>query len=151
MATENTPPKGSSPGPYAARAARAPRSGKPRKAFRILGLPIVAVAAVFLFNGLRDYVVLPACDSDRAKQTLAQIFKQLQFVPLRYEPIKTISTSKDKVVCNAVLPLPDGANVVADYTFYWEGNKASVKYSISRQAPKSSAITPRPMLPGAKS
>ena len=25
-------------------------------------------------------------------------------------------------MCNAVLPLPDGVNLIADYTFYWENN-----------------------------
>ena len=105
-------------------------------AFRLIGIPIIAVAAVFIYRGLRDHFVLPECDSERAKQTLAEIFKQLKFEPLRYEPIKTISTSKDEVVCNAVLPLPDGASVVADYTFYWQGNKANMKYSIHRQAPQ---------------
>jgi hypothetical protein len=38
------------------------------------------------------------------------------------------------VVCNAVLPLPDGANVAIDYSFYWQGDKANMKYSVSRKA-----------------
>jgi hypothetical protein len=32
------------------------------------------------------------------------------------------------------LPLSDGAHVAVDYTFYWEGNKANMKYSISRKS-----------------
>ena len=91
--------------------------------------------AVLLYRGLRDRFVLPECDSERAKQTLAEVLKQLQLEPTRYEPIKTVSTSKDQVVCNAVLPLPDGGNVVADYTFYWQGSTADMRYSISRKRP----------------
>jgi hypothetical protein len=105
-----------------------------RLAIRLIGIPIVAVAGVFIYSGLRDRLVLPQCDSARAKQTLSEIFKELKLEPVRYEPIKTISSSKDEVVCNAVLPLPDGANVVADYRFYWEGNKANMKYSIARKS-----------------
>jgi hypothetical protein len=62
---------------------------------------------------------------------------------VRYAPIKTISSTKDKVVCNAVMPLPDGATVVADYTFSWQGGKANMRYSIRRApAQKSSRAKP---------
>jgi hypothetical protein len=105
-----------------------------RLAIRLIGIPIVAVVGVFIYSGLRDRLVLPQCDSARAKQTLSEIFQELKLVPVRYEPIKTISSSKEEVVCNAVLPLPDGANVVADFRFYWDGNKANMKYSITRRS-----------------
>jgi hypothetical protein len=105
-----------------------------RFALRLVGIPALAVAGVLIYSGLRDRFVLPQCDSDRAKQTLSEILKQLKLEPARYEPITTVSSSKEKVVCNAVLPLSDGANVVADFTFYWEGNKANMKYSVSRKS-----------------
>jgi hypothetical protein len=105
-----------------------------RFALRLVGIPALAVAGVLIYSGLRDRFVLPQCDSDRAKQTLSEILKQLKLEPVRYEPITTVSSNKEKVVCNAVLPLPDGANVVADFTFYWEGNKANMKYSVSRKS-----------------
>jgi len=133
MANANPPPKRPDVG-------RSPRGGNQRMAFRIIGLPILAVLAVYLFNGLRDYFALPACDSERAKQSLSEVLKQLQLEPLRYEPIKTISSGKEEVVCSAVLPLPDGASVVADYSFYWQGIKANMKYSISRKAASSTSI-----------
>jgi hypothetical protein len=134
MATGNTPPKRSGTGSYESRASRWPRGGSQRLAFRLLGLPILAVAAVFLYNGLRGYVVLPTCDSERAKQSLSEILKQLKLEPVRYEPIKTVSSSKEQVVCNAVLPLPAGGNVVADFTFYWQGDNANMKYTISKKS-----------------
>jgi hypothetical protein len=113
-----------------------------RLAFRLIGIPVLAVAGVLLYSGLRDYFILPECDSARAKNTLADIFKQLKFEPQSLEPIKTISTSKDQVVCNAALPLADGATLNVDYSFFWQGNKANMKYSISRKAAQSSAISP---------
>jgi hypothetical protein len=114
--------------------ARATSPNSPyRLAFRLLGIPALAVAGVLLYSGLRDYFVLPACDSERAKRTLSEILEQLKFVPVRYEPIKTVSTSKEQIVCSALLPLPDGANVAIDYTFYWQGSKANMKYSISKK------------------
>ena len=53
--------------------------------------------------------------------------------PTRYDPIKTVSSTNDQVVCTADLPLPAGGNVVADFTFYWDGSVAHMKYSVSRK------------------
>jgi hypothetical protein len=111
-----------------------------RFAFRLIGIPVLAVAGVLLYRGLHDRFVLPECDSGRAKDTLADTLKQLKYQPLRYEPIKTISNSKDQVVCNAVLPLADGANLNIDYSFFWQGNNAEMKYSISRRPAQRSTI-----------
>jgi hypothetical protein len=137
--SENSSPKPSSPirarrwsRPTLPRARARARSN--RFMLRLIVIPAVAVAGVFIYSGLRDYFVLPECDSNRAKHTLADVLKQLSFAPVRYDSIKTVSSSKEQVVCNAVLPLPDGANVAVDYTFYWEGNKANMKYSISRKS-----------------
>ncbi|MGH6670654.1 MAG: hypothetical protein ACRECV_01615 [Xanthobacteraceae bacterium] len=113
-----------------------------RQLFRFLGLPIIAVGALILYRGFQDRFALPACDSDTAKRTLARVLKELKLEPVHYAPIKTISSSNDKVVCNATMPLPGGGNVVADYTFYWQGSKANMRYSIHREAAKSSALDP---------
>ena len=109
----------------------------PRKSyrfvFRLLGIPILAVAGVFIYSGIRDRLVLPECDSDRAKKSLAEVLKELNYAPTKYEPITTVFTTKDQVVCNAVLPLPDGSSIAADFTFYWQGDKANMKYSVARK------------------
>ena len=118
----------------------------PRKSYRfvlrLLGIPIVAVIGVFIYSGIRDRIVLPACDSDRAKKSLAEVLQQFKYQPTKYEPIKTVSATKDEVVCSAVLPLPDGGYVAAEFTFYWEGDKANMKYSVARKATDDSSITP---------
>src|SRR5580692_11853854 len=86
------------------------RRSSPRKSYRfvlrLLGIPIVAVAGVFIYSGIRDRLVLPECDSDRAKKSLAQVLKELNYAPTKYQPITKVSTTKDQVACNAVLPLP---------------------------------------------
>ena len=105
-----------------------------RFALRLIGIPALAVAGVLIYSGLRDHFVLPECNSERAKHTLSDVLKELKLEPTRYQPIKTVSSSKEQVVCSAVLPLPDGSNVAVDYSFYWEGNKANMKYSISRKS-----------------
>ena len=104
-----------------------------RMALRLIGIPAAAVAGVLIYRGLRDRLVLPDCNSERAKHSLADVLKELKMEPARYESIKTVSSTKDQVVCNAVLPLPQGGSVVADYTFYWEAGTAHMKYSVSRQ------------------
>src|SRR5579862_4069938 len=112
-----------------------PRRPRPyRLAMRLIGIPAVAVAGVLLYRGLRDHFVLPECDSDRAKHTLAEVLAEMKMEPTSYAPIKTVSSTKDQVVCNAVLPLPGGGSVVADFTFYWDGGKANMRYSISRKS-----------------
>ena len=131
------------PSPIRARRGSAPGSSPPRLrrlAFRLIGIPVLAVAGVLIYRGLHDRFVLPECDSGRAKDTLADILKQLKYQPLRYEPIKTVSSSKDEVVCNAVLPLADGANLNIDYSFFWQGSNAEMKYSISHRSTQRSGI-----------
>lgn len=136
--TENSPPQPPKP----IRARRWSRPASPlvrprpyRMAMRLIGIPAVAVAGVLIYRGLHDHFVLPECNSDRAKHSLADVLKELRMEPTHYEPITTVSSSKDRVVCNATLPLPDGASVVADFTFYWEGGTAHMKYSVSRKKP----------------
>ena len=137
----NSSPK--PPSPIRARCG-SPSSSSPvrpyRLALRLIGIPVLAVAGVLIYRGLHDRFVLPECDSGRAKDTLADILKQLKYQPLRYEPIKTLSSSKQEVVCNALLPLADGANLNVDYSFFWQGNTAEMKYSISRRPAQSSGI-----------
>jgi hypothetical protein len=106
-----------------------------RFVLRLIGIPAVAVAGVLIYSGLRDRFVLPECDSASARHTLTDVLTEMGFAPTHFDPLKTVSSSKDQVVCNADLPLPGGGNVVVDYTFFWEGGKASMKYSISRKAP----------------
>ena len=125
-----TPPPSSRNNPY-------------RLATRVLGILVIAITAALLYRGLQPRLVLPECDSDTAKQSLAPILKELKLEPAQYAPIKTVSTSKTEVVCNAVMPLPGGGNVVADYTFYWQGNKANMRYSVRREPAQSSSLDPR--------
>jgi hypothetical protein len=106
--------------------------------FRLAAIPVLAVAGVLIYRGLHERLVLPACDSERAKATLSDVLKQLKIEPLRYAPIKTISSSSKEVVCNALLPLADGANLNIDYSFFWQGRTAQMKYSVSRREPQSS-------------
>jgi hypothetical protein len=122
------------------------RRSSPRKSYRfvlrLLGIPIVAVIGVFIYSGVRNRIVLPECDSDRARKSLAEVLQQFKYQPTTYAPIKTVSTTKDQVVCNAVLPLTDGGYVAVDFTFYWKGDTASMKYSVARKATDDSSITP---------
>ncbi len=142
MATDDPSARRAASRRSAAGAARSLPGGPYRLTFRLIGIPVLAVAAVLIYRGVRDRFVLPECDSERAKQTLSDVLKQLKLEPLRYEPLTTVSMSKDEVVCNAILPLPDGGNVVADYSFYWQGNKANMKYSVSRKPAQNSSINP---------
>jgi len=106
------------------------------------GLRIVAVIGVFIYSGIRDRLVLPDCDSDRAKKSLADVLQQFKYEPTTFAPIKTVSATKDQVMCSAVLPLPDGGYVAADFTFYWQGDAVQMRYSVSRQSAGGAPVTP---------
>lgn len=123
------------------------RPGRPRPyrlALRLVGIPAAAFAGVLLYQGLRAHFFLPECDSNSAKHTLADVLRQYRLEPTSYAPIKTVSSGKEQVVCNAVLPLPDGSNVAVDYTFYWQGSNASMRYSVTPHASSAAPATPTP-------
>lgn len=108
---------------------------------RLIGIPAAAVAGVLLYQGLRSHFFLPECNSESAKHTLADVLKQYKLEPTRFEPITTVSSTKDEVACKAVLPLPDGASVAVDYKFYWQGSTAQMKYSVTPRAAAPAAPT----------
>jgi len=110
-----------------------PGPRRSRSAARLIAIPLIGLVAGLLYYGLHDRFFLPECDSDRAKRTLGDILKQLKLEPSRYEPLTTVSSSKTQVVCKATLPLPDGGNVDIDYTFYWQGSQANIRYSVTRK------------------
>jgi hypothetical protein len=114
--------------------------------FRLIAIPALAFAGVLIYRGVQDRFTLPECDSARAKQTLADVLVQLKVEPLRDEPIKTISSSKEQVACNVVLPLSDGGTLNIDYSFFWQGNTADMRYSISRK-PAQNPAPEKPQAP----
>ena len=138
--------KGSAPktGPRLRAARRSGPRSRPatshRLLFRLIGIPALAFAGVLIFRGLQERLTLPDCDSARAKSTLADVLKQLKTEPVGYEPIKTVSSSKTEVVCNALLPLSDGSKVSIDYSFFWQAGTANMRYSISRRPAENSQI-----------
>jgi hypothetical protein len=128
---------------------RPPESGKAstpyspyRFVLRLLGIPLLAICGLLLYNGIRDRLYLPECDSDRARKSLAEVLQQLKLEPTSYAAIKTVSSTRNDVVCSAVLPLPGGNSVAVDFTFYWQGDTAQMKYSIARKGTDSAPVTP---------
>jgi len=122
--------------------ARSAPANPNRLLLRLIIIPALAYAGVLIYRGLQERFVLPECDSSRAKQTLAGVLSQLKVEPLRDEPIMTISSSKDQVVCNVVLPLADGGTLNIDYSFFWQGSTADMKYSISRKPGQNPTAAP---------
>jgi hypothetical protein len=148
MAADNSSARPSAPvPPRHGSSGKAPANRRRRLIFRLLLLPILAGAAFLLFkySGLRDYLELPQCDSDHAKEWLGQALQPFKFNSTGYESIKTISISKQEVVCRAMLTLPNGSSIAIDYSFYWNGNKVNMRYSV----PLTGSGSPPPPLPPA--
>jgi hypothetical protein len=115
-----------------------PRSNSNRLLFRLIGIPALAFAGVLIYRGMQERLTLPDCDSSRAKATLSNVLKDLKVGPLRDEPIKTVSNTKERVECNVVLPLSSGDSLQIDYSFFWQGSTAEMKYSIVRKPARNS-------------
>jgi hypothetical protein len=125
-----------------------PPNNSNRMLFRLIGIPALAVAGVLIYRGVQERFTLPACDSSRAKATLADLLKQLKAEPLRDDaPIKTVSASKQQVVCNLVLQLSEGGSMNIEYTFFWQGSSVDMRYSISRRPAQQPTTAPTPEAP----
>jgi len=150
MAADEPPPangRSATPRPPL-RAARWSRTPSPppnnsnRTLFRLIGIPALAFAGVLIYRGVQERFTLPACDSSRAKATLGNVLDQLKVGPLRDEPIKTVSSSKQQVVCNVILPLSGGGTLHIDYTFFWQGSHIDMRYTIARRPAQKSGVDP---------
>jgi hypothetical protein len=126
----------------------APANRRRRLIVRLLALPAIAVAAyvMYTYGGLRDYLELPQCDSDHAKEWLGQALAPFNFGAPHYESIKTVSSSKQEIVCNAAVAFQNGSEIAVDYSFYWHGNKVNMRYSVpltgSGSAPPAAPAVP---------
>jgi hypothetical protein len=108
------------------------RASSSRLLFRLIAIPALAFAGVLIYRGVQERVTLPDCDSSRAKSTLAQVLDPLKAEPLRDDAIRTVSSRKDEVACHVTVPAA-GATFSVDYSFFWQGHTAEMRYSISRQ------------------
>ena len=102
----------------------------------IAGIVIAGVGLIRLigvFTGSND---LPGCDSQRAKDTLSTVFKEKNFSPTSYGEIKTISSTKDLVECEATLPGDPKGTMDVTYKFVRNGSDQRVEYSIAIKPPQ---------------
>jgi hypothetical protein len=118
-----------------------PPNNSNRMLFRLIGIPALAFAGVLIYRGVQERFTLPDCDSSRAKATLAGVLDQLKLGPLHEGEIKTVSSSKQQVVCNVALP-SDGNVINIDYTFFWQGNSVDMRYTISRRPAQQPTTAP---------
>lgn len=94
----------------------------------IAGLSLLLTVGIWLSN----MNTLPLCDSQRAKDSLSNVFKANKLNPTRYDEIKTLAKSDQEVRCNATLPLSEGGTVRVDYRFFWEESTAKIEYTLRR-------------------
>ena len=148
MAADDPPPNARPP--LRARRWSVPRPPPPnnsnRTLFRLIAIPALAIAGVLIYRGAQERFTLPDCDSSRAKTTVTGVLDQLKLGPLHEGEIKTISSSRQQVVCNVALP-SDGNVINIDYTFFWQGSTVDMRYSISRRPAQNPPATPRQQAP----
>ena len=123
-----TPPNASA---AAVKAAPKPTPKWQRWMSVLAGALIAIAAGVKFFGSIWDSNHLPGCDSQDARDTLSDIFKEKKLSPTGYNQVKTVSEANDKVVCQADLAMPDKGTIHVGYEFFWEGSKREIKYSIT--------------------
>ena len=96
-----------------------------------LGIAVV-MAVLAVIGYISDLGSLPACDSQKARDTMSDVFQEAKLSLTKYNEIKTVASSKDEVTCQASLAIRGGGTLIADYTFYWEGSKVKVRHNLTR-------------------
>ena len=94
---------------------------------------VVVLLALIAIAKFATRAEIPGCDSTAAKDALSDILKKTNVDATRYDEIKTLTTLKDMVTCNAMLTLRNDSNLVIDYRIYQEGG--SMKLMITRSNP----------------
>ena len=119
-------------------------SSSRRLLLRLIAIPALGFAGVLIYRGAQERLTLPDCDSSRAKNTLAQVLDPLKAEPLHDDAIRTISSRKDEVACHAAVSVAGDGTLSVNYSFFWQGRTAEMRYSISRQeTPDSTGPAPK--------
>jgi hypothetical protein len=102
-----------------------------------LVLSIFTVAA-FVLIGLAKIITwgdLPGCDSDGVKSGLSDIFKQANLEFSRYIQIKTMTTTKEEITCNATLAKSAGGTGDFDYRVFFDDKTPKVVITRAEDKP----------------
>jgi hypothetical protein len=93
---------------------------------------MLVLFALAIAGNLMEIGTLPECDSQRARDTMSDVFSAAKYSLTKYNEIKTVSSSKDEVTCKASLAIKGGGTLIADYTFFWDGRKVMVRHTLTR-------------------
>jgi hypothetical protein len=105
----------------------APKSNWQRKLQLGVGIFMLAVFALIGVAKIVTWGDLPGCDSDGAKSGLSDIFKTAKLEFSRYIEIKTLTTTKEEITCNATLEKTAGGNAEFDYRIFFDGKDPKVQ------------------------
>ena len=117
-----------------------PPQVKPQPAWQkyvklISAIVVIAVLALKYITAYTTSGDLPACDSQGAKDGLSNIFKQAKIDFSRYISIKTLTSTKEEITCNAVLAKSAGGTADIDYRLFFEEKVARVVVTRAEDKP----------------
>lgn len=91
----------------------------------VVGAVVLIVGGISAIKGINSFIdrdKIPACDSQRAKDTLSDIHKERNVQATAYRGITTISRTDDEALCHASLDLKDGAALSYDFKMFKDGD-----------------------------
>jgi hypothetical protein len=92
---------------------------------------IVAVAGmVTVVAQLVERNSLPACDSDSARRTLTEVFREREIGAGAIDQIATVSSTDQEVSCRARVAATAGGYLAAEYRFIWNESTPQMRYTV---------------------
>jgi hypothetical protein len=91
-----------------------------RQRYRWPLLVTIAVAVVIVGSQLINYVVLPACDSDRIQQAVHDIFVGLEVEILSLDGFRDLPDSPTGKMCEAMIQSPEERARI-EFLVAWDG------------------------------
>ena|SRR5665647_1073699 len=98
----------------------------------------IIVLALIAFKWIGNYTSageLPGCASDDVKGGLSNIFKEAKLEFSRYIDIKTLTTTKEEITCNATLAKSAGGTADFDYRIFFQDKVARVVITRAEDKP----------------
>lgn len=100
-----------------------------------IAVAAVIVAVLTFAGNMLENGQLPECDSDRARDTLSDVFQANSIEATGYDKISTEKSGEEETTCTAVLSLKGGDKLDVGYRFFFKDKKPSYEITTWNRRP----------------